>query len=563
MAFGGFANTSAATKPLTGGAFSFGNAGTGAAAATVNPFSYSQAPAASASTAASSLFSTPSTAAAPLGGSLFNTGATAPAASSAGSLFPNLGTSAATTGTTASSGFAFKPLGTATTAAASTGGGLLLNSAASTAASTSSLTGGGLFQTSTASGLFSTPKTSAPAAGGGLFSGLSATTTSSGGSLFGGGTSTGLFGAKPLGAGLTTTSSLLGGGLTAAQPASTAVQFKGLGGTDSVKTTSSTGNATSTSSDPKLAKESNVPPELLQHVEALKKHIAEEKAFRDKISRNSTVKPLFQTQSEISAIRNETVVVFSIVQKSLNYANNIKEEFKQELRNYEMISRVRDTPVALQDPSYNPIAYFLNKANYFSNHMLQLADQLHTVEKFLMQHQDAITADQLVLGLHQINETFVALVARYQEIQAKVNQLKSEYLKYRKSMHHDNTDVFEQLHKQSNSLNMNILSPSKYTDAKSLEKHHGSANSSYTCTVGPTSFTSSTVDTESAIKGPASGIASNSLFSGGSFGSPMTGSGSTGLFGQSSFGTSPFGSTVLATSGSPSNRPGTKRNKSK
>ena len=305
-----------------------------------------------------------------------------------------------------------------------------------------------------------------------------------------------------------------------------------------------------------------MPPELLQQVEAMKKHVAEEKAFRDKISRNATVKPLFQTQSEISAIRNETVVVFSIVQKSLNYANNIKEDFKQELRNYEMISRVRDTPVALQDPSYNPIAYFLNKANCFSNQMLQLADQLHTVEKFLMQHQDAITGDQLVLGLHQINETFVALVARYQEIQEKVNYLKSEYLKYRKSMHHDNTDVFEQLHKQSNSLNMNILSPSKYTDAKSLDKHHGSANT-YTCTVGPTSFTSSTVDAESTIKGPTGATGSNSLFPGTSFGSPIAGSTSTGLFGQSSFGASPFGTTGLTTSGSPSNRPGTKRNKSK
>ena len=355
---------------------------------------------------------------------------------------------------------------------------------------------------------------------------------------------------------------LSGGSVTAAQTASSAGHFKGLGGTDAVKTSSSTGGTTVSSTDAKLAKESNVPPELLQQIEAMKKHVGEEKAFRDKISRNSTVKPLFQTQNEIALTRNETVVVFSIVQKSLNYANNIKEDFKQELRNYEMISRLRNTPVALQDPSYNPIAYFLNKANSFSSQMLQLADQLHTVEKFLVQHQDAITPEQLVVGLHQINETFVALVARYQEIQEKVAQMKSEYLKYRKSIHHDNIDVFEQLHKQSTTLNMNILSPSKYADARSLEKYHGPTNISYTCTVGPTSFTSSTVDSESVIKGPASVIGSTSLLSGGSFGSPVTGT-NTGLFGQTAFGSSPFGTTGLSTSGSPSSRPGTKRNKSK
>ena len=490
----------------------------------------------------------------------FGAKSTASGTTSTGGLFSSL--SKPQTSTPA---FSFNP--TSTAGASQPATGLNLNFGSTTGTSTA----GGLFSSQPASGstgntsLFGAAnpaKSSAPS----LFGGLTSTSTSTAGGLFGAkpGTSGGLFGSS-----------------LATQPvtASTLSQFKGLGGTDSLTTVSSTtgqsgiANANQ-SQQPKLAKEAAVPPELLQHVEALKKHIAEEKKYRDEIGKNSSAKPLFEIQSEISSLRNETVMAFSIVQRSLNYANSIKEEFNRELKNFEMISRVRETPITLQDVHHNPIAYFQQKTDFFFNQMVNLSDQLHLVEKFFTERHGAVTTEEFVAGLHQINEVFIGLVGKFQVMQEKVSQLKTEYLHYRKVTHRDSTDVFKQLQKESVHLNLSALSPTKYPDVKSLEKggdvsYSGKTNVS--CTVGPNCFTAACSTNTNAVIGKpglfaganvsSSGIgALNSTgFSTSLFGTPSQ-STTGGLFGaQPSLGVT-FGSPATT---SPSSKPGTKRNKSK
>lgn len=469
---------------------------------------------------------------------------------------------------TSTSGFSFNPT-TSAAPAASTG---LSFNFGSTAATSTAATTGGLFGAQPAAstgtgGLFGAlnqPKSSAPS----LFGGLSSTASTAGGG--------GLFGAKPTGAGT------LFGTAATAQPAVTtsAPQFKGLGGTDSLTTTAgqaAQNGAANANQQPKLAKESNVPPELMQHVEALKKHIAEEKKYRDEISKTATAKPLFEIQNEVSNLKNDTVMAFSLVQKSLNHALSIKEEFNKELKSYEMISRVRETPIALQDVYNNPIVYFQEKTDFFLNQMVALSDQLQLVERFFANRHEEITTEDFVTGLHQINEVFVGLVGRYQMLQEKVEDLKTEYLQYRKVTHHDSTDVFKKLQKDSVNLNINALSPSKYPDAKTLEKRVefrdiSNTNTPVAFTTGPNCFTvSSTTDTNAVIgkSGMFAGANTTGGVSGGLssgfgtslFGTPSQSSSGGGLFGTqlSGFGVT-FGSPASAVTGS---KPGTKRNKSK
>ncbi|XP_075240664.1 uncharacterized protein LOC142336053 [Convolutriloba macropyga] len=484
-------------------------------------------------------------------------------AKSAASTTPNTGGLFGTLAkpqTSATTGFSFNPT---TSTSSQTGTGLSFNFGPTATTSAS----GGLFLTqpatsSSGTGLFGTlnpAKSSAPS----LFGGFSATTSTAG--------TGGLFGAKPAGSGTLF-------GPTPASQTTSAPQFKGLGGTDSVSTTAGQNaqNAGSASQQPKLAKESNVPPELLQHVDALKKHIVEEKKYRDEISKNSTAKPLFEIQSEVSNLRNETVMAFSLVQKSLNHAKSIKEEFNRELKNFEMISRVRDTPIALQDAYHNPIVYFQEKTNFFLQQMVNLSDQLQLVERFFAERHGTVTTEDFVAGLQQINDVFVGLVGKYQMLQERMEQLKAEYLHYKKTTQQDSTDVFKKLQKDSLNLNLASLSPSKYPDVKSMEKRVefrdiSNTNSAVTCTIGPNCFTVSSTTDSNAVIGKAglfagagnttgSGL-SSSGFGTSLFGTPNQSTLGGGLFGTQSSGLGvTFGGTSPAT---PASKPGTKRNKSK
>lgn len=356
---------------------------------------------------------------------------TTPAPVAGGGL--TFGTSTATPATSAPT-INFNFGGTSTPAAANAG--LLTNptsttgqatsffgTPAQTAASTTSLTGG--------LGFGATTTTAAPT--GGLTFGAAPT----GGLNFGGQTSTApSFGAAPVGGlfGAKTTVSTV--------PVTTTVNVnKGLGGLDVSINNKGLSHG---SSSPTVAKENQIPNELIQNIDRFKEFVKTQKGLSSDIARGSA-RPLNRCAEDTASLMEMLTTLAGSVQRDRSLADKLKQDTAKALQNAEIAQRTHDTPSGLQYENTAPLLFFMELAESFEQDLMLFRSQIETTEKHIqsMMVPRALTPQELTMAMSKIYESLVAVAGRLQTVHAKVQQQKEQYLNLRKYVLKDSTNVFD------------------------------------------------------------------------------------------------------------------------
>lgn len=356
---------------------------------------------------------------------------TTPAPVAGGGL--TFGTSTATPATSAPT-INFNFGGTSTPAAANAG--LLTNptsttgqatsffgTPAQTAASTTSLTGG--------LGFGATTTTAAPT--GGLTFGAAPT----GGLNFGGQTSTApSFGAAPVGGlfGAKTTVSTV--------PVTTTINVnKGLGGLDVSINNKGLSHG---SSSPTVAKENQIPNELIQNIDRFKEFVKTQKGLSSDIARGSA-RPLNRCAEDTASLMEMLTTLAGSVQRDRSLADKLKQDTAKALQNAEIAQRTHDTPSGLQYENTAPLLFFMELAESFEQDLMLFRSQIETTEKHIqsMMVPRALTPQELTMAMSKIYESLVAVAGRLQTVHAKVQQQKEQYLNLRKYVLKDSTNVFD------------------------------------------------------------------------------------------------------------------------
>ncbi|CAH1974067.1 unnamed protein product [Acanthoscelides obtectus] len=407
----------------------------------------------------------------PLTGVLF--GAPASSATSTGLSFG--APAAATTAT----GLSFAPASTSAgltlrtpASTASTGTGLSFRTPASTAS-----TGLSFGTTPQSSGLFGStaPTTSAPSLGLSFGTstssalpalGLGAATTSAG--------STGLFGL---------------GGTTTAAPSATTTPPVGLGGVPSAQT------KIVTTQKEVPPKDQPLPNEILQTVEQFKDMVKHQKAYSSDIARCS-VREFRKVEQEIDHLMSLLGDVESQLTKNRHLAEKLKYDTATCLKNVEMAQRTQDTPPGLQYENTDPLKFFMELADLFEREMQVLKYQIESADNYVKNHRspDALTPQDLALGMRRLHETFVALAGRLQSVHGQVESQKEHYRTLRKQLLNDSSDPFEKIAQEANVV---VKSPT-YNIPK--------------VATGPTPFSNMSLDTGRSIIAQQSQSAAGSSF---------------------------------------------------
>nr|CAI5862322.1 unnamed protein product [Callosobruchus analis] len=341
----------------------------------------------------------------------------APPTSSTGGLTLGLGTPATTIGTNLSFGTPATSAPTGLSFGTAQPSGLFGSTPATTSAPTLGLSFG------------TTTNTAVPTLG------LGAATTSSGGITLGLGgaatvtsaSSTGLFG---LGGTATTTATL----------ATTTTPSVGLGGIETAQT------KVVTTQKEVPPKEQPLPNEILQTVEQFKEMVKQQKMYSSDIARCS-VREFRKVEQEIDHLMNLLSDVESQLLKNRHLAEKLKYDTAKCLQNVEMAQRTQDTPPGLQYENTAPLKFFMELADQFEREMQVLKYQIESADNYVKNHRspDALTPQDLALGMRRLHETFVALAGRLQSVHSQVESQKEHYLTLRKQLFHDSTNPFEKI----------------------------------------------------------------------------------------------------------------------
>ncbi|CAH1974070.1 unnamed protein product [Acanthoscelides obtectus] len=373
---------------------------------------------------------------------------------------------------------------------ASTGTGLSFSTPASTGS-----TGLSFGTTPQSSGLFGStaPTTSAPSLGLSFGSrtssalptlGLGAATTTAAAS-----------GSLTLGLGGTPTSTSAGstglfglGGTTTAAPSATTTPSVGLGGVASAQT------KIVTTQKEVPPKEQPLPNEILQIVEEFKDMVKHQKAYSSDIARCS-VREFRKVEQEIDHLMTLLGDVESQLTKNRHLAEKLKYDTAKCLKNVEMAQRTQDTPPGLQYENTAPLKFFMELADQFEREMQVLKYQIESADNYVKNHRspDALTPQDLALGMRRLHETFVALAGRLQSVHGQVESQKEHYRTLRKQLLNDTSDPFEKIAPEAN-----VVKSPTYNIPK--------------VATGPTPFSNMSLDTGRSIIAQQSQSAAGSSF---------------------------------------------------
>ena len=348
----------------------------------------------------------------------FNFGTTPAAATQASTGFGFGATPAATT--QASSGFSFGATPAASTQA-STGfsfGGTSAAPGASQPATGFSLTVPAATPAASTGFSFGTPAASQPSAGFGL-----------------------------AGAAAASSAPALTLNLGAAAPASSAsvglggkLQV-GLGGTVTALDGSAAGGEGKT--DGKPPKETDVPPEIVQTVQTFEKHVKEQKAEGEQISRHSW-NSVQSVGDETASLRQLLAGVEASVQRHAAAAAQLKQDVCALLKRAEVAQRTSEISAGLQHENTAPQELFERLVQQYEADMVTYRRQIDQLESLLAAADGAgfVSPEELMRSIRQLHETFVWLAGHLQTVHEKVQALKDHYLAYRRTVVGDTSDVF-------------------------------------------------------------------------------------------------------------------------
>lgn len=356
--------------------------------------------------------------------------------------------------TSAATGFSF-----GSTAATTAATGFSFGAPKTTAASTGLF--GAAAATTTASTGFSFGKTTAaaPAATTGFTFGSAAASTApaasaaASGGLFGG-----AFGAKTTAAAST--------GLFGAATATTAAST-GLFGT-AAPTTAATAASTKPLENPK---EANVPAELTSLVTDLETYIKTQKDVKEEISKISS-EGISTVREEISTLKEGIALIANSLQRDAIAAENLKSEVGQELKNAEIVQRIKDPYVGLHHEVAAPMEYFQRLVYSFETRISVYRREIEELETFISSSvsPNKFTPQDLSNILKTLNDSFIGLASELQQVHEAMKILKEKYLHFRRVRFNDSHNPFAARKKQTDAkVRSDLAGPSPFPVVQGAE----------------------------------------------------------------------------------------------
>ncbi|XP_018396407.1 PREDICTED: probable nucleoporin Nup58 isoform X3 [Cyphomyrmex costatus] len=242
--------------------------------------------------------------------------------------------------------------------------------------------------------------------------------------LFGSGTGSTLLGSKPTTVLTATTTSKGLGGLDVS------VNNKGL----------SQGNSST------AAKENLLPNELMQTIDKFKEFVKMQKGLSSDIARGSA-RPLNRCAEDTASLMEILSTLSGSVQRDRSSADKLKQDTARALQSAEIAQRTHDTPAGLQYENNMPLQFFMELAESFEQDLMLFRSQIETTEKHIqaMMTPRTLTPQELTATMSKLHESLVAVAGRLQNVHAKVQQQKEQYLNFRKYVLKDNTNVFDNI----------------------------------------------------------------------------------------------------------------------
>nr|CAG4637334.1 EOG090X0D34 [Ceriodaphnia reticulata] len=196
-------------------------------------------------------------------------------------------------------------------------------------------------------------------------------------------------------------------------------------------------------SDSKAFNEMPVPAEISQSVEEFKKHLNEQKAKKDEVSRGSSKAPE-KVGEEVETLKNILSNLANNIQQHSALVHKLKHDVALEIKNAEIAQRTKETAPSMQLDNTAPLEYFMRLVTDFEQRMQFYKQQIEDTERNLlaMTKQHALTPQELMGTMKKLHEAFVLLAGRVHVIHTSLQNYKDDYLTYRRRVLGDPTDIF-------------------------------------------------------------------------------------------------------------------------
>nr|CAG4649666.1 EOG090X0D34 [Scapholeberis mucronata] len=196
-------------------------------------------------------------------------------------------------------------------------------------------------------------------------------------------------------------------------------------------------------SDSKAFNEMIVPAEIAQSVDEFKKHVKEQKAKKDEVSRGSSKAPE-KVGEEVETLKNILSNLANNIQQHSALVHKLKHDVALEIKNAEIAQRTKETAPSMQLDNTAPLRYFMHLVSDFEERMQFYKQQIEDTERNLLaiSKQHALTPQELMGTMKKLHEAFVLLAGRVHVIHTSLQNYKDDYLTYRRRVLGDPTDIF-------------------------------------------------------------------------------------------------------------------------